>query len=56
MDLETFEFYDRVRTSYLGIADREPGRLKVIDATGSIDETYQRVLATVSVLLNKEDV
>lgn len=51
MDLETSDFYDRVRKSYLGIAEREPERFKVIDATGSIDETYQKVLATVDQLL-----
>ncbi len=56
MDLETSDFYDRVRQSYLGIAEREPARFKVIDATGSIDETYQKVVAIVKDLLSQEDV
>ncbi len=56
MDRETSDFYDRVRRSYLGIADREPERFKVIDAKGSIEQTYQRVLATVDGLLSDEDV
>lgn len=56
MDLETSDFYNRVRQSYLGIADREPARFKVIDASGSIDETYQKVLAIVKDMLSQENV
>lgn len=44
MDLETAEFYDRVRRAYLGIAEREPARFKVLDANGSIDEVQKVVL------------
>jgi dTMP kinase len=44
MDRETAEFYDRVRKAYLGIADREPERFKVLDANGSIDEVQKIVL------------
>ncbi len=44
MDLETTEFYDRVRKAYLGIAEREPARFKVLDANGSIDEVQKVVL------------
>jgi dTMP kinase len=44
MDLETTEFYDRVRRAYLGIAEREPARFKVLDANGSIDEVQKVVL------------
>jgi dTMP kinase len=44
MDLETKEFYDRVRKAYLGIAEREPDRFKVLDANGSIDEVQKVVL------------
>ncbi len=56
MDLETSDFYNRVRQSYMGIAEREPARFKVIDATGSIDETYQKVLAIVKDMLSQENV
>lgn len=51
MDLETAEFYDRVRRSYLGIAGREPERFKVIDADRSIEEIHGEVVATVSAFL-----
>jgi dTMP kinase len=43
MDVETAEFYGKVRTAYLGIADREPGRFKILDANGSIEETHAKV-------------
>lgn len=43
MDVETAEFYAKVRTAYLGIADREPERFKILDANGSIEETHAKV-------------
>jgi dTMP kinase len=48
MDMETAEFYERVRRAYLDIGDREPARFKVIDANGSIDETRQAVTKIVT--------
>ena len=44
MDAETAEFYERVRDAYLGIANREPDRFKVIDANGPVDETHEKVV------------
>ncbi|MGB7069401.1 MAG: dTMP kinase [Pyrinomonadaceae bacterium] len=44
MDRESAAFYDRVRTAYLGIAEREPGRFRVIDATGTIESIHQEVV------------
>ena len=51
MDRETTEFYERVRASYLGIAEREPERFRVIDANGPIDEIHKVVVGTVTELL-----
>ena len=51
MDAETADFYERVRSAYLGVARREPERFKVIDANGSVDETHERVAAIVSAFL-----
>ena len=51
MDRETTEFYDRVRSSYLGIAEREPDRFRVIDANGSIDEVQNAVIDVVDIFL-----
>ncbi len=43
MDREDADFYARVRDAYLRIADREPRRFKVIDASGPINEVHQKV-------------
>jgi dTMP kinase len=51
MDRETTEFYERVRASYLGIAEREPLRFRVIDANGPIDEIHKVVVGTVTEFL-----
>lgn len=48
MDFETVEFYERVRGAYLGIADREPKRFQVVDASGSVDEIQRHVLEIVT--------
>jgi dTMP kinase len=48
MDSETAEFYERVRNAYLGIADREPQRFRVIDANGSVDETQAKVVELIT--------
>lgn len=52
MDLETAEFYERVRRSYLGIAEREPERFRVIDANGAMDEIHKTVGRIVSDFLD----
>jgi dTMP kinase len=48
MDLETADFYTRVRDAYHGIAKREPDRFKVIDANGSVDDIHVQVVEIVS--------
>lgn len=48
MDLETAEFYERVRNAYLGIADREPERFRIIEANGPVDEIHKAVAEIVS--------
>lgn len=52
MDLENAEFYTRVREAYLGIAEREPERFKIIAADGSVDEIQKHVAAIVAEFLN----
>ncbi|HEX6280014.1 MAG TPA: dTMP kinase [Pyrinomonadaceae bacterium] len=44
MDLEAADFYERVRASYLGIAEREPQRFRILDAEGSVDEIHKEVI------------
>jgi len=48
MDFETAEFYERVRAAYLDVANKEPQRYRVIDATGSVDQIQRDVLEIVS--------
>ena len=43
LDVEDAEFHTRVRDAYLRIAAAEPTRVKVIDTTGPVDRTQQRV-------------
>jgi len=52
MDAETADFYTRVRDAYHGIAAREPQRFKIIDATGSVDETHDKVSRLITEFLD----
>ena len=51
MDKETTEFYERVRQAYLKIAEREPRRFRIIEASGSIEEVHAKVLEIVTKFL-----
>lgn len=53
MDLETAEFYARVRDHYLEIARREPERFRIIDANRSVEEIRAEVLEIVKKFLEK---
>jgi dTMP kinase len=44
-------FFERVREAYLGIARREPGRVRVVDATRPADEVAGDVARLLDVLL-----
>lgn len=52
MDLEAAEFYDRVRTSYLGLAEREANRFKVVPAEGPVDEIHKAVVGMIDEFLD----
>lgn len=41
---ETIEFHNRVRRGYLQIAEEEPDRIKVIDASGSAEEINKKIV------------
>ena len=43
LDAENAEFHTRVRQAYLEIARAEPERVRIIETSGSIDETQARV-------------
>ncbi len=52
MDLETAEFYERVRNSYLGIAEREAERFRILDASGSVEEIHRTVVEIVEAIVD----
>ena len=43
LDIEDAEFHARVRDAYLQIARAEPERVKVVDSTGPVEITQERV-------------
>ncbi len=47
MDTETSDFYRRVREAYLKIAEREPERFLIIDASISVSEIHKNVLKVI---------
>ena len=51
MDLETAEFYERVRNAYLGIAEREKKRFLILDANGPMEEIHAKVVEIVTKFL-----
>jgi dTMP kinase len=53
---ENRAFFGRVRTAYLEIAKREPGRVAVVDARGTADQTHERILQIVSAKLMLRDI
>lgn len=47
LDSEDVDFHTRVRDAYMEIARAEPRRVRVVDASGSIDETHARVMGII---------
>ena len=47
LDVETAEFHARVRDAYLEIARAEPERVKVVDASGPVEQTQEQVKSIV---------
>jgi dTMP kinase len=43
LDIEAAEFHTRVRDAYIELAKAEPERIKVIDTSGPVERTYERV-------------
>ena len=46
-DEEHADFHERMRTGYLKMASGEPERIRVVDASGSAEETHSSVMALV---------
>lgn len=49
---ERREFFERVRDAYLSRARREPHRIRILDATGTVDEVQGAVRAALAPLLS----
>ncbi|MCV4861301.1 hypothetical protein OFB63_35155, partial [Escherichia coli] len=47
MEREEMEFHARVRDAYRQIAASEPERVRLVDASGSVEETHARVMQIV---------
>ena len=45
-ELEAYTFHEKVRQGYLDIAAAEPGRVKVVDAAGTVDAVHAAIRAT----------
>jgi dTMP kinase len=52
---ESRAFFSRVRSRYLEIAKREPGRVVVVDARGTPDQTHAKILEIVNAKLDSLD-
>ena len=48
LEAEGIAFQERIRAAYLTLAEREPRRVKVVDATGAPDEVFARVAMVLS--------
>ena len=46
-DDQHVDFHERMRAGYLKMAEREPSRIRVVDAGGSAEETHTSVMAVV---------
>ena len=55
LDTEAADFHARVREEYMRIARAEPERVKVIDTTGTVDETQEKLRAIVVPFLQHRD-
>ncbi len=54
LDSEDISFHTRVRDAYLQIAREEPARVRLIDASSSIDETHAQVMDVVMRFIEKK--
>ncbi len=53
LESEGIEFYKKIRFGYLKMAENEPDRIKVVDASKSIDEVFEQTKAIILGFLNK---
>ena len=56
VDEEKLEFHTRVREGYLNLATREANRIRVVEASGSPEETHAKVMSLVLPLIQKFEI
>lgn len=54
-DEQHAEFHSRMRQGYLTIAQMEPSRVRVVDASGAAEETHRKVMELVLSKIRTED-
>lgn len=54
LELEDISFHEKVRKGFIQIAAREPGRIKVVDCTESLDGVHHKVVKIISDFLEKQ--
>ncbi|MDY0190342.1 MAG: dTMP kinase [Desulfuromonas sp.] len=50
-EAESLEFHQRIRDAYLNLSSTQPQRIKVIDASGNQDSVFDRIVSTISPIL-----
>lgn len=53
LDLEKLSFHEKVREGYLKLVDRFPERIKVVDASASVDEVLDNALEVIQAYIQK---
>lgn len=53
LESQSRAFFERVRKGYLAIVRKEPRRVKLVDASGSIDATFDRVRSHIFATLKR---
>jgi dTMP kinase len=53
LDEEALEFHQRVREGYLRLAASDPSRVRIIDSSGTPEETHARVMSLVLPMLKE---
>jgi len=53
LELEDISFHEKVRQGFIRIANREPGRVKVVDCSENLDSVHQKVVKIISEFLKQ---
>jgi dTMP kinase len=54
-DEQHSEFHQRMREGYWKMAEQEPARIRIVDASGEVEDTHSNVLALVLPLIGTND-